>query len=178
MKKVNPTPIIPRPGHHPIVTELLRYDVEFANSMDRELRDHALQINDLTEMIGRPTFRVKDTVNFAAAGDSPAAGISFTLPVGYSRYRVIGAYLSGASGNISTATIGLFPASGGAGTAIVTGGSAITVTTGAEDTNNNFQALTIANPVTKTLTPLTLYPRVGATVAQTAIFTLWIEPIS
>ncbi len=43
--KVNPVPIVPRPGHQPEVTALLRYDVDMANATFSELYDHAQRLN-------------------------------------------------------------------------------------------------------------------------------------
>src|SRR6266576_3173052 len=73
-------------------------------------------------------------VNFNAANsDNP---IAVSLPTGVTRYMVSAVLLSKASASISTATAGLFTAAAAGGVPIVNGGSAITVTATAANTNN------------------------------------------
>lgn len=102
------------------------------------------------------------------------------LPVGFTRYRVQLALLSGASADLSAATCGLFTAATGGGTAIVPAASAITVTSPAEDTNNNMQSFTVNNTGTQSHNQTTLYFRVGTGLvgAGTGKVVLAINPVS
>ena len=100
-------------------------------------------------------------VNFNSANTDNA--ITITLPSGYTRYSVNSVRISGASGTLASATCGLFTATGAGGTAIVTSGTAVTITTGADNTNNNTQIVATNNPNTQSLTVAgfpTLYFRV------------------
>jgi len=117
-------------------------------------------------------------VNFNSANTDTQ--ISFSLPPGFTRYRVLNVAVSGASASISTATAGLFTASGGGGTAIVTGGSAITVTSNAEDTNNNMMVMTLNNSNTQSHNETTLFWRVATPQgsAATANVSIVIQPVS
>lgn len=96
-------------------------------------------------------------VNFNSTNTDTA--ITITLPTGYTRYRVSTVFIHGASASISTATFGLFTATGGGGTAILTG-QTITVTTAAEGTNNNMQSTGTTNASTQSFNNVTLYFRV------------------
>lgn len=118
-------------------------------------------------------------VNFNAANTDHA--IAITLPGGVSRYRLEGVRISNASASLTTATCGVFSAAGGGGTAIVTGGSAITVSTGAANTANNMQQLTLAvSNTTTSLNFTTLYFRVGTAQgsAATADVTFLLFPLT
>ena len=132
-----------------------------------------------TGVAGVATFLGASTasVNFNSGNTDTA--ITITLPAGYTRFRMQSATITGASASLTTATAGLFTGAGGTGTAIVTGGSAITVNTGSDNTNNNLQALTIANTLTETYNVGTLYFRVGTAQgsAATATVTIWYIPV-
>lgn len=118
----------------------------------------------------------KATVNFNAAGDTQ---IPITLPTGFTRYRLNFVEISGASGDISTATAGVFTGAGGTGTTIVTAASAITVNTASENTANNGMVMALAfSSSTGTLNAATIYFKVVATVNQTATVTVQIFPMS
>lgn len=67
-----------------------------------------------------------------------------TLPTGYTRFSVRTIVIDGASGTLTTATAGLFTATGGGGTAFASS-QAITVATASEGTNTNMQFMTINN---------------------------------
>lgn len=118
------------------------------------------------------------TVDFNSANTDTAFPI--VLPAGFTRYRVAGLRISGASASLTTATCGLFTAAAAGGTAIVTSGSTITVSTASEATNNNAQQFTINNQNTITHNAATLYFRVqnpqGS--AATGNVALIIEPLS
>lgn len=106
--------------------------------------------------------------------------VTIVLPTGFTRYRVAAGYISGADHTLTTATVGLFTAAGGTGTAIVTGGTAITLSSSSENTNNNTMALPINNSTTQSYTIMTLYLRVGTAegAAATGIVTLTIAPLT
>jgi hypothetical protein len=97
-------------------------------------------------------------VNFNSANTDNA--ISIVLPTGTSRYRINAVIISGASASISTATFGLFSATGGGGTTLATA-QAITITSASENTNNNMQVFTnILNVNSSSYNFATVYFRV------------------
>ncbi len=122
---------------------------------------------------------VATTVSFASAADT---AIAVPLPTGYSQIRFSGLMIHGASGDISTATFGLFLSTGGVGQ-IIAAGTAITVTNATANTNNNAQFVTaITNANTEVYTANgtvagSVQFRVGATVAQTAKVTIYYRPV-
>lgn len=98
-------------------------------------------------------------VNFNSANTDTA--FTITLPTGFTRYLVSSVRIAGASGTLTTATAGLFTGAGGTGTAIVTGGSAITINTASENTNNNAQNFAVTTGNTFSINAATLYFRVA-----------------
>jgi hypothetical protein len=127
--------------------------------------------------IGQLLFTITG-VNFNSANTDNT--ITLTLPNGYSRYRVLGVFLSGASASISTATCGVFSATGGGGTAVVASGTTITVTAASENTTANMQILSAVNNTTGSYNFTTLYFRVqnAQGSAATASVTVQIQPVS
>lgn len=121
---------------------------------------------------------VVKNVDFNAANTDTA--IPIVLPTGYIRYRVLAVRLSGASGNISTATCGVFTAPAAGGVAAIVNPTTVTVATNAENTNNNAQNINGASQNTMSLNAPTLYFRVitpqGS--AATANVTIVVEPLS
>ena len=105
--------------------------------------------------------------------------ILINLPAGYTRWRCDRVLISGASGSISTATAGLFTATGAGGTQIVSSGSAITVVSSSIDTNNNMQSMTITDQNTMALSDTAVYWRnqVAEGSAQTANVSVFYEPL-
>lgn len=79
---------------------------------------------------------ISRTIDFNTVGDTI---IPISLPDVYARYFLDSIRINGASGIISTATFGLFSAASGGGTALISSGTAITITTNAENTANNAQ---------------------------------------
>lgn len=105
-------------------------------------------------------------VNFNVANTDTA--ITLALPTGVSRYVIQGVRIDNPSAALSTATCGVFTATGGGGTPIVSTG-AITITTNAANTPNNAQALTLAISNTNiTFNLTTLYFRVGTAQGSAA----------
>lgn len=98
-------------------------------------------------------------VNFNAGNTDTA--ILIVLPANCTRFLVMDVIISHASGTLTTATAGLFTGTGGTGTAIVTGGSAITVNTASESTVNNAQSMTVNNAGTQSYNVANLFFRVG-----------------
>ena len=86
--------------------------------------------------------------------------ILINLPVGFTRWRPQSGYISDASGTLTTATFGLFTQPAAGGVAIITGGTAITVTNGSIDTNNNLQAFSFNNQNTLAYSDTAIYFRV------------------
>ena len=105
--------------------------------------------------------------------------ILINLPAGYTRWRCDRVLISGASGSISTATAGLFTATGAGGTQIVSSGSAITVVSSSIDTNNNMQSMTITDQNTMALSDTAVYWRLqnAEGSAQTANVSVFYEPL-
>lgn len=97
----------------------------------------------LQTILGQQRILITRPVNFNVVGDTvfPIA----PLPIGFTRFEVDVCAISGASGTLTTATAGLFTAAGGAGVQIVTAGTAITVNTANDATNNNAQHMTVNN---------------------------------
>lgn len=104
------------------------------------------QMGNTTYAVGNVAI-VSASINFNSANTDNA--IALSLPTGFTRFLVSAVRISGASASITTATCGLFTATGAGGTAIVTSASAITVNTASEGTNNNSQALTVNNANTQ-----------------------------
>ena len=87
--------------------------------------------------------------------------IPITLPAPFTRYAVNAVRISHASHTLTTATAGLFSLAAGAGTAIVTGGSAITVASGTAEAANSTQSMTVNNAGTVAYDASSLFFRVG-----------------
>lgn len=116
-------------------------------------------------------------VNFNLANSDNQ--ILINLPVGFTRWRCLGVRISGASGTLTTATCSIYTQPAAGGFAIVSSGTAITVTNGSIDTNNNLQALTVNDGSTMALSDTAIYFRVQNPqgVAATANVTVFYEPL-
>jgi|HubBroStandDraft_4_1064222.scaffolds.fasta_scaffold00027_6 hypothetical protein len=105
--------------------------------------------------------------------------ILINLPVGFTRWRPSVIFISGASGTLTTATCSVYTQPAAGGFAIVSSGTAITVTNGSIDTNNNMQALSLNDANTMALSDTAIYFRVqnpqGA--PATANITVFYEPL-
>jgi hypothetical protein len=118
------------------------------------------------------------TVNFNSANSDTQ--IPIVLPAGFTRYRISSVVISHASQTLTTATFGLFTAAGGAGTALIAGGTAITVSTASENTNNNMQTNAAINTNTESFNASSVFFRVGTAqgAAATADVTISYTPVS
>lgn len=105
-------------------------------------------------------------INFNSGNTDNA--IPITLPPGVTNYRVVNVQIANASASISTATFGVFSATGGGGTAIMAAGQVITVTSSAANANNNAQTATPATANTESYNFATLYFRVGTAQGSAA----------
>lgn len=116
-------------------------------------------------------------VNFNSANTDTA--ITIALPTGYTRWRLNGCNITGASGSLTTATAGIFTGAGGTGVTL-SADTALTVSTASENTNNNCQGMNIINGGTTSLTVTTIYFRVGTPqgVAATANLFIFVIPVS
>ena len=107
--------------------------------------------------------------------------IPVILPAGYTRYLVSTIRISGASASLTTATFGVFTATGGGGTTILTTTSC-TVSTASDGTANNLQSVASGvSTVSFTLSGFpNLYFRVVAAEgsAATANVEIQIVPLS
>lgn len=77
--------------------------------------------------------------------DNSDTAIPITLPTGFTRYHVGAVRIYNATGTLTTATFGVFTATGAGGTAVVTSATACTVSTASADTNNNSQIASANN---------------------------------
>ena len=114
-------------------------------------------------------------VNFNVANTDTAV----VIPAGLTqRYKIVDAILTNASASISTATVGLFAATGGVGQVIAN--QAITVTSAAANTNNNSQSLTLTNQNTEAFSTPSLFVRVGTAQGSpaTADVVLILRPLT
>jgi hypothetical protein len=130
-----------------------------------------------SSVLGSQSFKAT-AVNFNSANTDTA--ITVPLASGVTRYLIQGIRITNASASITTATVGMFSAPAAAGTVIVTGGSAVTVSTAAANTANNTQALATAiSSATTALDYTTLYFRIGTAQgsAATADVMITIIPI-
>lgn len=120
---------------------------------------------------------IKTAINFNSGNTDNA--IPINLPPGYTRYRIHLILIFGATATLSTATCGVFTQQAAAGTAVVTSGTAITVTQTAGDTVNNMQSLSVNNQNTMALTDTTLFFRVQTAQGTSALGSVGIfyEPL-
>lgn len=95
-------------------------------------------------------------VNFNAVADTP---FIINYPPNFTRFRVAGAFISGASQTLTTSSVGLFTGTVATGQTIVAP-VAVTVSTASQNANNNLQSLTIANQNTESYNVGTVYLRV------------------
>lgn len=117
-------------------------------------------------------------LNLGVGNTDTAISLAGLLPTGCTRYQVAFVRASGASAAISTATLGLFTATAGGGTTIVTNAAISLVT--ADGTSGNSAGLTVigANAITYTLASFpTLFLRVGTAQTGTCNVALQITPI-
>ena len=120
---------------------------------------------------------VTTNVNFNSANTDNAITVP-TLPTGFTYYRVVDVIITAATHTMTTATAGLFPTTGGGGTAIVTSAS-MTNTSSTANTALNMQAMTIA-ATTTCYNLSTLYFRIGTAEGATCTgtVTIVIQPVS
>lgn len=82
------------------------------------------------------------TVNFAAStSDIAIFSIASILPPGITTYAVEALWIGNAQGNLNGATVSLFTAASGGGTAVITS-TATTITSSVPGNANSFQAMT------------------------------------
>lgn len=112
-------------------------------------------------------------INFNSANtDTP---ITIGLPTGVSNYQITQIRIANASASLTTATCGVFTATGAGGTPIVTSGTSITVNTASANTNNNVQNLTVNNATTQAYNLSTIYFRVQNAQGSAATADVLIE---
>lgn len=146
------------------------------------LSNITIAANALTIAGGAPGILAftSSAINFNSANTDTTFAI--TLPTGFTRYRINAVIIDGASASLTTSTFGVFTATGAGGTAIVTSGTANTISTASENTNNNTQFATINNQSTQCYavasTP-NLYFRVQTAQgsAATANVTILLNPL-
>lgn len=106
---------------------------------------------------------IAKNVNFNSIADTP---LLVSLPPGFTRFVCAALRLSGASGTLTTSQIGLFTTTGAGGTAIISGGTAVTVSTASDGTVNNAQSVNCTTGGAQSYlasalpTPYTVYFRV------------------
>ena len=120
-----------------------------------------LTVAEAQNLLGLQYYAIAAPVNFGAVGDT---AIPIPLPSGFSNYIVDSAWIVNANGTLTGAKIGLFTQSGGGGTAIIAGGTAVTVSSGSANSPNNAQQILPTTGATESFNAPTLYFRV--TTAQ------------
>lgn len=105
--------------------------------------------------------------------------LNIVLPVGFTRYRIPTIRIMNPSGTLTTATCTIFSGAGGTGIALIGNPSTITITTNADNTNNNLQTMGGTNTNTMSITPTTIFFRTLTPqgVAATADVLVEVEPL-
>ena len=125
-------------------------------------------IGGKTVQLGQPVGRLAVSVNVNFNSANTDTQVPIALPPGFTRWIADAVRISGASASLTTATGGLFTQASGAGTAIVTGGSTITVSQTAAETNGNAMSFTVNNSNTESYTAANVYFRVGTAEGSAA----------
>jgi hypothetical protein len=120
-----------------------------------------LTVAEAQFLLGLQYYAIATPINFGAVGDT---AIPIPLPSGFSNYVVDSAWIVNANGTLTSAKVGLFTQSGGGGTAIIAGGTAVTVSSGSPNTAGNIQQILPTTGATESFNAPTLYFRV--TTAQ------------
>ncbi len=145
-------------------------DTILGNNGGSSAAPSALTVANVLALLGIVTAgAVAKNVNFNSANTDTAIAVP-TLPTGFTRYSISNVRISGASASITTATFGLYTASGGGGVPIISG-QAITVSATADATNNNAMQISPADANTMTFLVAnegTLYFRVGTAEGSAA----------
>lgn len=130
-------------------------------------------------LLGQQRILITRSVDFNAIADTI---FPIALPAGFTRFVMSAIRISGANGTLTTATAGLFTAPAAGGVAVMNAGTAITVSSAADATNNNTQAMGFNNGNTQSYAAVnnpSLYFRVtnpqGA--ARLADVSLSIDPV-
>lgn len=120
---------------------------------------------------------VASAVNFNSANTDTA--IPIVLASGFTRWMLSSVRISGASGTLTTATVGLYTAAAAGGTALITAATAMTISTAANGTANNSQTIAAVNSTTLSWTNTTIYFRIATPqgVAATANVAIAIIPL-
>lgn len=101
-----------------------------------------LTVPQVQALVAAPYIIITATgVNFNSVADT---ALAFTLPTGFTRIKFVNLSVTHASASISTSVIGLFTATGGGGTNVISSGT-VTVTSTSENTNNNAQGFLFSN---------------------------------
>lgn len=107
--------------------------------------------------------------------------LTITLPTGITRYRVLHVlcFNAGPATSLTTATAGLFTATGGGGVAIAANQALSAITQSADDTVANGMQLTAANAPNTRFADTTLFVRVGTAQGASAFgdFYVFIQPL-
>lgn len=118
-------------------------------------------------------YMVATGVDFNSANSDTS--IAIALPSGVANYSVSAVRICNASASLSTATFGLFSAAAGAGTAVIAGGQAITVTTASVNSNNSMMASAPGTANTQAYNFSNLFFRVGTAQGSPATGDVVIE---
>jgi hypothetical protein len=119
--------------------------------------DRSLSAAEAQALLGLGYYAVTlPGVNFNSVVDTLVA---IPLPAGSSTYLVDSVFIANASGPLTTAKVGLFTQPGGAGTAIIPGGTAITVSSASANAANNAQQITPSTGPTQSFNAPTLFFR-------------------
>jgi hypothetical protein len=126
-------------------------------------------------------YSVVSNVNLNQTATDVATIPTGVLPAGMTRFQVNQIVVSGASGGVSTAVIGVYTGAGQTGATIATT-QALSITTGADATVNNSEALTILNSSSESYTQagqpnLFVHQVTPVGTTATASFTAILRPL-
>jgi hypothetical protein len=117
----------------------------------------ALSVAEAQALLGLGYYAVTlPGVNFNSVVDTLVA---IPLPAGSSTYLVDSVFIANASAPLTTAKVGLFTQPGGGGTAIIPGGTAVTVSSASANAANNAQQITPSTGPTQSFNAPILYFR-------------------
>jgi hypothetical protein len=131
------------------------------------------------QSVVRPGLMVTDviTVDFNSANTDNA--IAIKLPTGYTRFTGFRVVIFNASASLTAANYGVFPATAGAGQALLAAGTAITVSATVDASANNASSAGLSQTVSyiaaNLATPNTIYFRVGTAVGSAATAKVLVE---
>jgi hypothetical protein len=134
--------------------------------------NRSLSVAEHQALLGLGYYSVSvPNVNLSLVADTL---IPIPLPAGFSSYLVDSVFIVNPNGPATVGKIGLFTQPGGAGTAIIAGGTAVTANTASPNTANNTQQISPSTGLTQSFNAPILYfrpttPAVPAPASATVV---------